>query len=138
MEIEQDAFNKLIKIVADLRDPVNGCPWDLEQTHVSLGKYLEEESQEVLEVLETFRDEQIPNDYDALCEELGDVLLQVLLHSQLAAEDGKFTIGDVISGLNEKLVRRHPHVFGDSDATSVQEVMEQWERIKKEEKESKS
>lgn len=138
MTNEQDAFIKLVEIVTDLRDPQTGCPWDIEQTHVSLGKYLREESDEVLEVLETFGPGGNDGDYEALCEELGDVLLQVLLHSQLAQESGKFSIYEVISGLNDKLVRRHPHVFGDSDATSVDEVMKQWEQIKDEEKKLKA
>lgn len=141
MTNEQDAFIKLVQIVADLRDPETGCPWDIEQTHVSLGKYLREESDEVLVVLKTFepgKDGSSDGEYEALCEELGDVLLQVLLHSQLALESGKFSIYEVINGLNDKLVRRHPHVFGDSDATSIEEVTKQWEQIKGEEQKLKA
>ena len=93
---------------------------------------------EVVEVLNDFRVDLGSNDeigdYEALAEELGDVLLQVLLHSQIASEKGKFTIDDVVNGLNEKLVRRHPHVFGESDATTIEEAELQWERIKSLEK----
>lgn len=131
----KDFFVELTGIVRQLRDPENGCPWDREQTHVSLAKYLEEETGEVLEVLETFESDN-PN-YEALIDELGDVLLQVMLHSQIASEENHFTIDDVISGLIDKLVRRHPHVFGDSDAKTVEDVERQWERIKADEKRGK-
>jgi len=136
-----DSFSKLVEVVSQLRDKENGCPWDLEQTNVSLTKYLEEETQEVVEVLNDFKVDSVTGeevgDFDALVEELGDVLLQVLLHSQIASESDKFSIEDVIVGLSEKLIRRHPHVFGDSDASTIEEVMTQWERIKKEEKNKK-
>lgn len=127
-------FSDLVGIVGQLRDPENGCPWDLEQTHESLAQYLEEESQEVLDVLQS---DSGSLDFEELCEELGDVLLQVLLHAQLAGEEGHFTIEDVINVLSEKLIRRHPHVFGNSDASTVEEVMQQWETIKSKEKDDK-
>lgn len=98
-------YDELLQIVAELRSD-HGCPWDREQTHESLIKCLREESQEVVEAIEHRDDEN-------LCEELGDVLLQVLMHSQIAAEESRFTIEDVIDMLAHKLVRRHPHVFGD-------------------------
>lgn len=136
MSNTQDVFEDLVDVVAQLRDPQNGCPWDLEQTHVSLAKYLEEETAETLEVLKTFENDQ-PN-YEELKEELGDVLLQVLLHAQLAKETGNFNIDEILLGLKDKLIRRHPHVFGDSDAKTVEEVAKQWEEIKKEEKRVKN
>lgn len=128
-------FHAVLSTVAKLRDPQDGCPWDLKQTHESLARYLDEESAEVLEVLDGF--DSSDESYIALADELGDVLLQVLLHSQLASENGKFTIYDVLERLNDKLIRRHPHVFGESDASTVEEVEEQWKRIKEEEKKSK-
>lgn len=103
-------FSYLKEIVAILRSP-DGCPWDREQTHQSIRKNLIEET---YEVLETIDDE----DPDAMCEELGDLLMQIMLHSQMAAEDGYFTVDDVVATLNEKLVRRHPHVFGEKARTT--------------------
>ena len=128
------SFGNVVEVVSQLRDPENGCPWDLEQTHTSLIKYLVEETNETIEVIETL---ETASDYANLKDELGDVLLQVLLHSQLAKEAGKFSIDDVIENLTEKLIRRHPHVFGDSDAKSIEEVEAQWKEIKKEERKSK-
>ncbi len=125
------SFDKAVDVVSQLRDPDNGCPWDLKQTHTSLAKYLLEETNETIEVLETIEQ---TGDFENLKDELGDVLLQVLLHSQLAAETGQFTIDDVIDNLVEKLIRRHPHVFGDSKASTIEEVEAQWDRIKEQEK----
>lgn len=125
---KEDSFRTLVDIVAQLRNPNGGCPWDLEQTHESLTKYLEEETQEVLDVIAA------GNDRKDLEEELGDVLLQVMLHSQIASEEGTFTIDDVVQTLTEKLIRRHPHVFDDSTASSIEEVQAQWDEIKKQEK----
>ncbi len=135
--MNSDAFEELTRVVAQLRDPENGCPWDLEQTHVTLQKYLEEETAEVLEAIQTLENEDKNPDYEALAEELGDVLLQVMLHAQIASESGNFDINDVLRILIDKLIRRHPHVFGNSDASSVDEVVAQWERIKAEEKAKK-
>ena len=123
------------ELISKLRDPETGCPWDIEQTHASLAKYLLEESNEVIEAIEELN---VSKTYDDLKEELGDVLLQVLLHSQLASEKGKFNISDVIDTLNEKLVRRHPHVFGNSDASTVEEVEAQWQKIKEQEQNGKN
>lgn len=119
-------FNKLRGIIAELRGP-NGCPWDLKQTHESLTKYLIEEAYEVVEAV----GEQ---DIDHLIEELGDVLLQVLLHAQIGEDDGYFSIDDVIEGLSAKMVRRHPHVFGDKTAETAEDVVQNWQEIKQEEK----
>ena len=137
MTQDQAGFEDLVELVATLRNPDGGCPWDIEQTHESLAKYLQEETQEVLEVLETFKDSSSKGDYASLKDELGDVLLQVLLHSQLASESGKFTIVDVLENLSQKLIRRHPHVFGDSEASTIEDVEAQWQKIKQEEKETK-
>lgn len=123
------AFDTFVKTIADLRGE-NGCPWDIKQTHESLKECLVEETNEVLEAIDK-------QDEDNLCEELGDVLLQVVMHAQIAAEEGRFTIEDVIQGVNEKMIRRHPHVFGDAKVESVEEGLSLWEQIKQEEKASK-
>jgi tetrapyrrole methylase family protein/MazG family protein len=123
------SFSTLREIIKTLRSP-EGCPWDREQTHKSLKKYLIEETYEVLEAI----DEE---DQEALCEELGDVLLQIMLHSQIAEDEGDFTVTDVIEAIGEKMVRRHPHVFKSSAVESVEEVLTNWQEIKKQEKEEK-
>jgi tetrapyrrole methylase family protein / MazG family protein len=123
-----DKFTELKRIIAKLRD-VGGCPWDRQQTHLSLRPYLIEEGHEVLEALE---DGAPPK----LCEELGDLLLQIMLHAQISAEDGQFTIDDVIEGLNKKLVHRHPHVFGGTEAKDAIEVRHNWEALKNAERDS--
>ncbi|OXM82598.1 nucleoside triphosphate pyrophosphohydrolase [Paenibacillus rigui] len=122
-------FARLHEIVAILRSP-EGCPWDREQTHQSLRKNLIEEA---YEVLETFDED----DTEHMAEELGDLLLQIMLHAQIEAEEGGFTVLDVISGLNEKLIRRHPHVFGSKNAEDAEEALANWQEIKLEEKRSK-
>ena len=121
-------FEWLRQVVATLRGP-GGCPWDIKQTHQSLKKYLIEESYEVLEAI----DEQ---DEDHLADELGDVLLQVMLHAQIGEDEGMFSISDIIQKLSDKLIRRHPHVFGDEQVQSAEEVTGLWNRVKAEEKES--
>lgn len=117
----------LVEIVSQLRGP-NGCPWDKEQTHESLTQYAIEETHELVEALEQpshpLKDQKIK-------EELGDVLFQVILHAQLASERGAFTLQDVIQGISEKLIRRHPHVFGDTKVADAEEVVKNWEEIKK-------
>ena len=123
-----DAFSHLVGVLARLRDP-GGCPWDQEQTHDSLKRSLLEESYEVLEAI----DNNVPA---RLTEELGDVLLQVLFHAQIAAEVGDFTVDDVVESLRDKLVRRHPHVFGDTTVKDAQEVEANWERLKQQEREN--
>lgn len=127
-----ERFSKLIDLMATLRAP-NGCPWDRKQTHESLKPYLLEEAYEVLETIDH-------RDNAKLKEELGDVLLQVIFHSQIASEASTFTIDDVVDHLATKLVRRHPHVFGDPDAatkpTNGEQVLSQWEEIKRAERQA--
>lgn len=122
---DSQALDALLVTMARLRGP-EGCPWDQEQTHDSLTENLIEECAELLEAI----DERDPAH---LCEELGDVLLQVVFHAQLAAETGAFDFHDVARRLNEKLVRRHPHVFGDAQVTDTAGLHRQWEAIKAEE-----
>ncbi|WP_045515563.1 nucleoside triphosphate pyrophosphohydrolase [Neobacillus niacini] len=119
-------FSKLREIIAVLRGP-NGCPWDKEQTHESLKKYLIEETYEVIEAIDN-------GDIDHIIEELGDVLLQVMLHAQIGEDDGYFAIEDVIEVLSAKMIRRHPHVFGNRKAEDSTEVLRNWQEIKKQEK----
>lgn len=122
-------FDKLVDIIAELRSD-HGCPWDKEQTHESLKVCLVDETQEVLQAIDH-------KDMENLCEELGDVLLQVVMHSQIAQENGIFTIQDVIDGVSEKMIRRHPHVFGDVKVNSAEESLALWKEIKKQEKAKK-
>ena len=119
-------FDTLVAIIAKLRAP-DGCPWDKEQTHQSLRENLLSESYEVLEALDK-------GTKDKLCEELGDLLLQIVLHAQIAKDDGEFEIGDVIKSINEKLIHRHPHIFGNRQVKDSAEVMRNWEELKKEER----
>ena len=120
-------YQELLEIVAELRSD-HGCPWDRKQTHESMIKCLREESEEVIEAIEEQKDEE------NLCEELGDVMLQVLMHSQIAAEENRFTIEDVVDMLAKKLVRRHPHVFGDQKALTAEEGLASWNAVKAREK----
>ena len=125
-DLLKQEFSFLRETIKVLRGP-NGCPWDREQTHQSLKKHLVEETEELLEALD--------GDDDAhIIEELGDVLLQVMLHAQIGEDAGWFNIDDVIRGLNEKLIRRHPHVFGDVKAKDAEEALLIWKRMKKSEK----
>lgn len=121
-----DRFDTLVEIIARLRAP-DGCPWDREQTHVSLRTNLLEECYEALEALDE-------GDPAQLRTELGDLLLQIVLHSQIAGETGDFRIGEVIEGINAKLIRRHPHIFGSQTADTADEVAANWEQIKKRER----
>jgi len=116
------SFEGFQEVVAHLRAP-DGCPWDREQTHLSLRPYLLEETYEVLAAL----DEE---DQEALQEELGDLLLQIVLHAQIAGEYGEFSMVDVLQGIQEKLIRRHPHVFSDLEVKDQQTVLENWEKLK--------
>jgi tetrapyrrole methylase family protein / MazG family protein len=120
------SFDTLVEIIAQLRAP-DGCPWDKEQTHQSLRGNLLSETYEVMEALDK-------NEAAELCEELGDLLLQIVLHAQIARDDKEFEIGDVIEGISQKLIRRHPHIFGDVKVSNSTEVMHNWEGIKKKEK----
>ena len=122
-------FQRLVEIMARLRGP-DGCPWDREQTLETLRAYAVEETYEVLGAIER-------KDWGHLAEELGDLQLQIVFQSQIASEDGKFTIDDVLRSINEKLIRRHPHVFGDESANTSGEVLNRWEQIKAEEKQLK-
>jgi len=122
-------YEELLDIIAELRSE-HGCPWDKAQTHESMIKCLREECEEVVAAIENKDDEN-------LCEELGDVLLQVLMHSQIAAEENRFTMADVVNMLAQKLVRRHPHVFGDQKALTPEEGLASWEAVKKKEKEAR-
>jgi MazG family protein len=119
-------FERLVKLQARLRAP-NGCPWDVEQTHLTLRTYLIEEAYEVLEALESGDDAKF-------AEELGDLLLQVVFHAQIAAEEKRFTAADVVREIHQKMVRRHPHVFGEKRAKDATEVLKNWEQIKAEER----
>lgn len=123
---DKKAFEDFVQVIAQLRGP-DGCPWDQEQTHKSLKPCLVEESGEVLDAIDNEDDEN-------LCEELGDVLLQVVMHAQIASEEGRFSIDDVIQGVTDKMIRRHPHVFGDKKAITPEEGLTLWETIKKQEK----
>lgn len=125
-ELNSYSFDKLVSILERLRSK-DGCPWDREQTHASLKKCLLEETYEVLEAIEK-------EDYDAIIEELGDLLLQVVFHSQIGKEHGEFDILDVISSVSAKMVHRHPHIFGQMDLKSSEEVLIEWDLIKREEK----
>ncbi len=118
-------WSTLVQIVSKLRSP-EGCPWDRQQTHASLKPFLLEEAYELFEAI----DQQ---EADSIKDELGDVLLQVLLHAKIADEQGAFSINDVISNLGDKLIRRHPHVFGEVEANTAEQVTKNWEAIKKEE-----
>ncbi|MAG82714.1 nucleoside triphosphate pyrophosphohydrolase [Candidatus Poribacteria bacterium] len=117
------SFDRLVDVVAMLRSD-NGCPWDLAQTHESLKADLIEEAYELIEAI----DAKVPK---KICDELGDLLMQVMLHSQIATDRNEFSVDEVIENLTEKLVRRHPHVFGSVVATDENEVLENWEEIKR-------
>ena len=121
------ALQELIEVVAKLRSPDEGCPWDLAQTPQTLIPYIIEEAYEVVHAIQT-------SDVCEVCEELGDLLLQVVLQSQIATESRQFSLKDVAQGISEKLVRRHPHVFGNLQVESVEEVRQNWEQIKAAEK----
>lgn len=123
-------FATLVDIIAKLRAP-DGCPWDKKQTHASLRENLLEECYEVLEALDE-------GDSGKLCAELGDLLMQVVLHTQIATEAGEFGMGDVVSSINTKLIHRHPHIFGSLKVKDAQEVAHNWELLKQEERQSDS
>jgi tetrapyrrole methylase family protein / MazG family protein len=129
---------RLLELAARLRGP-GGCPWDAEQTHRSLTRDLLEEAYEVVEAIEALpvdapNDSVDPDAYAALADELGDLLYQVIFHAELASEVGAFDMADVARGIHDKLVRRHPHVFGTTEATSGDDVVRNWEQIKRREK----
>lgn len=127
------SFEDFCGIIEQLRSE-NGCPWDREQTHASLKQCFIEEAYEVLEGIDKYDNSK---DFENLREELGDVLLQIVMHSVIAKEEGIFTIADVIDEIAQKMIRRHPHVFGDISVDSSEGVLRNWEEIKKLEKKSK-
>lgn len=122
------SFENLIDIIKTLRGP-DGCPWDQKQTHQSLSPYLIEEAHEVIEAIDKKKTKYI-------CEELGDVLLQIILHTSIAEDSNEFTMKDVIQGISEKMIRRHPHIFLDFKASNIEEVQDNWQKIKEKEKSS--
>mgnify|MGYP005777143167 CR=1 FL=1 len=123
-------FDDLVRVIAELRSD-HGCPWDRAQTYESLKQCLADEAQEVFDAVDH-------KDMENLCEELGDVLLQVVLNSQIAAEEGAFSIDDVVDGVCQKMIRRHPHVFGKAKVESAEEGLALWNAIKAQEKAEKS
>jgi ATP diphosphatase len=120
-------ISRLVEIMSALRDPVNGCPWDVVQTFESIKPYTIEEAYEVSDAIER-------RDMGDLCDELGDLLLQVVFHARMAEEAGEFSFGDVVEAITRKMIRRHPHVFAISEASTPGAVKKQWEEIKSEEK----
>jgi len=131
MEVNQNeslaALQELIEVVAKLRSPDSGCPWDLAQTLETLTPYVIEEAYEVVDAIKS-------GDEKAIAEELGDLLLQVVLQAQIASESGQFSLKEITQGISQKLIRRHPHVFGDVSVASIDEVRQNWEQIKATEK----
>jgi MazG family protein len=127
--LEGSHLEQFITTVAKLRSP-EGCPWDREQTHKSLARYLLEEAYEVMEAIHE-------GDPEKIKEELGDLLLQIVLNSQVAKDDGNFTIEDVAASINAKMIRRHPHVFADSKVDTAEGVVSQWQELKAKEKQEK-
>ena len=126
-------FEELENIIARLRAP-DGCPWDREQTHSSLKAACIEEAAEVVCGINILED---TGNSDNLKEELGDLLLLIVMHAQIAEEEGLFTMDDVIQGISDKMIRRHPHVFGEETAADSEEVLDKWNAIKKQEKTGK-
>ncbi|RME89077.1 MAG: MazG family protein [Planctomycetota bacterium] len=127
----KNEFEKLVNIIERLRDPEKGCPWDLEQTPRSLYPLMIDEVYEIVEAIQK-------EDAENLKEELGDLILHIILQTQIAKEEKKFTIQEVLQELNQKLIRRHPHVFGQGEAKNPKEVMENWEKIKEKEGKKKA
>ncbi|MFC1988164.1 MazG family protein, partial [Chloroflexota bacterium] len=121
-----DQFDTLVEVIARLRAP-DGCPWDRKQTHASLREFLLEECYETLEALDE-------GDAAKLCQELGDLLLQIVLQAQVAREAGEFELADVLTAINTKLIHRHPHVFGETRVETSEEVAHNWEALKQEER----
>ncbi|MGN0393820.1 MAG: MazG family protein [Coprococcus sp.] len=128
IENEKHDINDLLEIVAILRNPEYGCSWDKKQTHTSLKKCLTDETEEVIAAIDN-------NDSDNLCEELGDLLLQIVFHADISADAGEFDLSDVIQTISDKMIRRHPHIFGDADRPKTQEESKaRWQEIKRKEK----
>tara|TARA_B100000989_G_scaffold295780_1_gene277517 strand:- start:1669 stop:2469 length:801 start_codon:yes stop_codon:yes gene_type:complete len=127
MSDTMEHLQKIISIMAKLRDPDTGCPWDVEQDFASIAPYTIEEAYEVADAIET-------GDRTAICDELGDLLLQVVFHARIAEEEGSFTLADVAKSICEKMINRHPHVFGDNKTLGVEQQRQLWEDIKKAER----
>jgi len=125
--MEKKDFNEFCGIIDTLLSE-NGCPWDREQTHKSLAPHFLNEAQELVDAIEN-------NDSENLCEELGDILLHVVIMSKIAEKDGLFSLDDVVDGISQKMIRRHPHVFGGMEGINIDNVLLQWEEIKRLEKE---
>ena len=125
----ENKINKLLEVVSDLRDPINGCPWDLKQTHVSLIPFLYEESNEFIDAI-------YEKNADNMCEELGDLLLQVMLHAEIGYEEKEFTLNDVIKNLNKKIINRNPYIFNKKEKVSLKKSQQIWGNIKNLEKEA--
>ena len=120
-------IQRILGIMARLRDPQRGCPWDLEQDFASIAAYTIEEAYEVADAIDR-------GDLPGLCDELGDLLLQVVFHAQMAQEQGAFGFGDVVDAISDKMIRRHPHIFGDAAAGDAEAVLRNWDAIKREER----
>ena len=128
--MSQNKINRILDIMASLRDPETGCPWDLQQDFASIAPYTLEEAYEVTDAIER-------GDMDDLKDELGDLLLQVVFHARMAEESALFDFDDVVNAISDKMIRRHPHVFGDADADNPEAVRQSWEEIKAQEKAEK-
>ena len=133
MDQKTYTFQEFRDIIARLRAK-DGCPWDREQTHASLETCMVNEAAELVSAIRIY---DKTGSYENMCEELGDVLLQVMMHAQIAEEEGLFTIDDVLTVVSEKMIRRHPHVFGTAKADTSEAVLRNWDEIKKKEKEDK-
>jgi len=123
----QGDIRRILEIMARLRDPQSGCPWDLEQDFASIAAYTIEEAYEVADAIDR-------KDLPGLCDELGDLLFQVVFHARMAEERGVFAFGDVVDAISDKMIRRHPHIFGDASAGDAQTVLRNWEAIKRAER----
>lgn len=131
MHAEINPIDRLLKIMARLRDPETGCPWDIQQSFSSIAPYTIEEAYEVNDAIAS-------GERDKICDELGDLLLQIVFHAQIATEEGSFTFDDVATAICEKMIRRHPHVFGDKKIASSDELHQNWEQIKAEERQQQA
>ena len=120
-------IHRILDIMARLRDPQRGCPWDVKQDFASIAAYTIEEAYEVADAIDR-------GDLPGLCDELGDLLLQVVFHAQMAQEQGAFAFGDVVDAISNKMIRRHPHIFGDVSADDAETVLRNWDAIKREER----
>jgi tetrapyrrole methylase family protein / MazG family protein len=132
-----EATDKFLKTIEEIRHPERGCVWNLKQTHASLKRYLLEEMYEALEAIDKLEEAETVENYKELEEELGDLLLQIVLHSRIAEENGHFSFSDVVKKVDEKMIKRHPHVFGKDSAVNTAEVDKLWDAEKAKEKEAR-